>query len=176
MSYDFELFRRRLDERRAPAGVPEGEEQQGATEPFAALKLGSLSKDEVKRKLADLLISTHSAFREFEKDYKRIAQTRSITEAEARHRYSDIELTDDEGLQVTLFDDTAAVTMPFWPNSEQRLRTAWECLKILESAGLFSTYDQQIGRNLDLECDFEVVRASYIRANRIVNGTLRKRP
>jgi len=174
MSYDFFLFRAPIDEGHTIAPVKEDPEQEspGTIAPGGFI---GLSKDEVKQRLADLLLSKHPAFQESEKDYQQIAQSKSITEAEARQRYRHIELTDNDGLQVTLFGDTAGVTMPFLPNPENRLRTAWECLKILESQGRFSTYDQQIGRNLDLESDFEVVKASYLGANRIVDRTMRKK-
>lgn len=175
MSYDFSLFRKSSDEGPITDSKTDPDQQQEGEGIPAFCTLGGLSRDQIKRKLADLLISEHPKFQEFQKDYQRIAQARSISEAEARQRYGHIELTDDGGLQVTLFDDSAAVTMPFWPNPETRFCTAWECLKLLESQGLFSTYNQQIGRILDLKSDFEVVRASYLGANGTVERTLRKK-
>jgi len=95
MSYDFELSRTPNDE--GSTSAP-GKKEREASGTSASGGLGGLSKDEIKRRLADLLIAMHPGFQESEKDYQKIAKSKPITETEVRRRYGYIELTDDDGL------------------------------------------------------------------------------
>jgi hypothetical protein len=180
MSYGFYLFH-------VPAGIDpveayktrlEREEADGMT--GLGINPGplDLDKERVKQQLAAGLIAQHPAFRPAVRDYAKIAKASSIDETEARRRNRHLELTDGElGLQVTLFDDTAAVAIPFWRSGKEKaentLRVAWKCLKVLESQGNLSTYDTQVGKVLNLDGDFEMILSGYAGMIRTVDNTLR---
>ena len=185
MSYDFQLFR-----------VPDGTDPISAYEShcaqekakFASRRRGEdswgyvdASKEQMKRQLSSALIAAHPELQLSERDYAKLAKTKAISEDEARRRYRDLELTDlESGLQVTLFDDAAFVTLSFGPTNrneaERRFHAAWECLRLLEKDGGFSTYDSQTGRILQLNSDSEIVLHAYVSASGIVKGNLRHRP
>lgn len=135
----------------------------------------------MKRQLSSALIAAHPELRLSERDYARLAKTKSITEDEARRRYRDMELTDlESGLQIILFDDAAFVTLSFGPanrnEAERKVQAAWECLKVLEEEGGFSTYDLQTSKILHLNSDSELVLRAYLGASGVVHDTLRRRP
>lgn len=65
---------------------------------------------------------------------------------------------------VSIYDRSAAVTLPFWWDVEMRRSAraeAWMYLEALEQAGGFRTFDPQLGRWLDLTVDREAVLAGY---------------
>jgi hypothetical protein len=170
VSYDFYLFN-------IPAGVAPAEaykqrfEQQETK--TVAKKISVDNQDtstvrieQLKLRLAEALILKCPSLKLYERDYARLAKSRSIDESEARRRYRNLDLTDSElGLQVSLFDDTVAIAIPFWradnEKAEKTLRAAWEYLEILESAGGFTTYDPQAGRILKLDSDFSAILKAY---------------
>lgn len=180
MSYDFYLFR-------VPYGLNPmaAYEQQlaewKATRVKGADRWGAIDprKEEVKQRLASALIARYPQLELFQRDYAVIAKTRSISEAEARRRYRDLELHDLRlDLQVNLFDHTASVAIAFVPRdrhqAEARLRAVWTCLRVLEAEGGFSTYDSQVGQVLHLDSDFESVLEQYLTAAGMVDRTLRR--
>lgn len=82
-----------------------------------------------------------------------------MEEYEVRRRYRELELTDSHsGLQIILFDETAALTIPFGKHLEKTLSFAWDCLNVLEVEGHFAVYDSQVGKILNLKADFDVVK------------------
>ena len=176
MSYDFELYRVLGDVDPNAAYEKHVERRRQRRSSFRD-SLGPVDpvKEQTKRGLVAALIAVNPELQEFRWNYEKLAKEKSIDESEARRRYREVQLTDDFGLEITLFDDTAAVTIPFRPNSEKVLRVAWECLRTLESEGHFSTYDSQIGRVLNLAQDFDVVLKTLTNANRMVERTLRGR-
>ena len=185
MSYNFQLFRvpdgadpisaydaHCAREKERVASRRRGEDSWGAIDPL---------KEQMKRRLSETLIASHPELQVSGRDYARLAKTKSIAEDEARRRYRDLELTDlDSGLQITLFDDTAFVTLSFGPTDRNaagsRFHAAWECLKVLEEEGGFSTYDSQTGKILHLNSDSEIVLHAYLGASGIVESNLRHRP
>jgi hypothetical protein len=65
---------------------------------------------------------------------------------------------------MTLFDDTANITIPYWHhgrNGEEVLREAWSYLEVLEHDGGFRAYDPQLERLVFLRTDFSAVLAMY---------------
>ena len=56
---------------------------------------------------------------------------------------------ESNGIQITLFDDEASVTVPFWHHGAAARRVfeeIWTYLQIMEREGGFFTYDPQIDR------------------------------
>src|SRR5215207_1714419 len=69
---------------------------------------------ERNRRIADALVALNSAYTEADINYEVIAEQAGVTieEARAMHRY--VELTDEDGLQITLFDHQASISFPYW--------------------------------------------------------------
>ena len=127
-------------------------------------------REEWKRRLKDALIAEDPRLSEFPRNFQEIARLEGITEDRARVRYRDIELNlpeeDSTGIQVSIFDDTAFVAIPYWHQgtaaATQVFRQVWRYLEILESVGTLSTHDPQLERMLNLASDFEAVVDRYL--------------
>ena len=169
MSYDFDLVH-------LPSGVDRmeaykkqlGEREARALERLRGIdNVGSLdsSKEQTKQGLATALIAKHPSLELSKRDYSRIANARSIDETKARRRFRNPELNEKRwNIQITLFDDTAGISLAFVGDAEESrtaLRVVWDCLQVLESEGGFSTYDLQVGKVLNLESDFDTVFKHY---------------
>jgi len=103
----------------------------------------------------------------FEFGYSEIAQMNGISEEEARIRYRHIELNgaeDGNGIQITLYDDGADVTIPYWHQPAAArvvFDEVWRYLRILQNVGGFFVYDPQLDRQLDVDTDLSSVVARY---------------
>src|SRR5215510_10718630 len=107
MSYDLRLLRVGPGETAEDVAMRDVEET-----PFGPL---DSQKEAMKRRVAAALIAADKSLKPFEFDYKKIAKTLKISAEQARHRMRHIELNDDAtGIQIMLFDDEAAVTVPYW--------------------------------------------------------------
>lgn len=119
-----------------------------------------------KHRLAKLLTQFDTELQIAEFDFAGLAQMQNLPLDEVRTRYRHLELnrTDYTGIQLTLWDNYAEVTFPYWHSGEQAeavLRRVWEHLEVLEAQGGFTTYDPQLNRTLDLRHDFSRVLAGY---------------
>jgi hypothetical protein len=68
------------------------------------------------------------------------------------------------GIQIELFDLEASVSVPYWhavPTSRQVFEEIWGYLRAIQHNTNYVIYDQQIGRLLNLNADFEAVLALY---------------
>lgn len=177
MSYDFQLFH-----------VPPGADPLSTYERQLADRTSvkehkpnplDLSKEQTKQRLTVALTRQLPTLELHEIDYAGLAKVKSIDETEARRHYRGLELTDnDTGLQVSLFDESAAIAMPYWRLDRQKaaatLRAAWQCLQLLEREGGFSTYDSQVGKILNLDSDFDTILSEYAGVIETVDRTLRQ--
>lgn len=172
MSYGLDLVRlpAGIDPGAAYAQYQEEQERYYLAGLDATDKLGPVdpAKEERKQRIVTALIATNPDLKRFERNYSRIAADESISESEARRRFRNIELNDHRhSIQIVLFDDEAGVSFSFTGKGEDciaAVRTLWGCLQVMESEGGFRTYDPQIGRVLDLNSDFDAVRASFCNA------------
>ncbi len=120
-----------------------------------------------KKRLAEALISRNPAFSPFSLQYDEIARFEQITVAEAMARYRYIELNgpeDGPGIQITLFDDQASLTVPYWhqrPKAEAVFREIWGYLEVMEQVAGYRIFDPQLEHVLNLQQDFEQVLSSY---------------
>lgn len=160
MSYDFRLFRRRIGEDPLITAQRDPEE-------FAATPLDP-EKEALKRQIADALIANNPKLQVFQKDYEEIAEFEKISLEEARLKYRHLELNGPEeecnGIQITLFDDEASVTVPFWhegEKAEETFREIWSYLEIVCRESGYLIYDPQINRILDPSTGFEDSLACY---------------
>jgi hypothetical protein len=124
-------------------------------------------KEARKRRIADRLRAITPQFEPFKLDYQRIAVSQGISEEEARRRFRHIELDgpkNGSGVHITLFDDTAVLTVPYWHEglgANKVFKEVWQYLLIFEKEG-FQPYDPQLGRLLNLDVEFENVLRNYV--------------
>lgn len=163
MSYDFDLVR--LLEGCTPSeeavSVSLEREAEARDEPAVP------AREERKRQLAEALRALNPQLSIHVDDFAVIAQMQGISEEEARHRKRSVELNgpeDGNGIQIVLFDESAAVTIPYWhigEKADSTLQEAWRYLDLLRREGGFITWDSQVGRILDLSTDFGLVLQQY---------------
>src|SRR5438445_2635711 len=130
MSYDFRLFKQRAGE---DALVTARADSDGfpTTPPDP-------QKEALKRRVADALIARNAQLRVFQFDYDAVAKSQKISVEEARLKFRHLELNGPEegcnGIQITLFDDEASVTVPFWREGDKAadtFREIWSYLEII---------------------------------------------
>lgn len=95
---------------------------------------------------------------------------------ETKTRLLPIELNstaDNRGIQITLFDNEASVSLSYGPQEESGMRRSldeiWRCLATMREAGGYFVFDPQLGRVLDLAVDLEAVAVCYGQANGLVS-------
>ena len=107
MSYGFRLFKR--DAIEDPAVTAQRDVDFRADAPDA-------EKEAVKRKVAAALIAGNPKLAIFSFGYEEIAEFEKCSVEEAQLKYRHLELNDmsegSNGIQITLFDDEASVTVP----------------------------------------------------------------
>ena len=171
MSYDFILFKRRAGEDPRVTAKRDSAEFAG-TPPDP-------QKEALKRRVADALIARNPKLEIFEFDYDRIAKLHKITVDEARLMYRYLELNEPEdetnGIQITLFDDEASVTVPFWHEDEEAegvFREIWSYLEIISREAGYLIYDPQTDRVLDAAAGIDEALLHYSGAMQQINESL----
>ena len=120
-------------------------------------------------------------FEAFAFDYAAIAQAGGISEAEARRRWRHIELSDDAtGLQVTLYDESADVTLPYWHEGEAAARAfeqMFRCAEVLAGAAGFAVFDPQLDQRVDAgsAADRGAALGRYLQAKHAVERAIAMR-
>ena len=178
MSYDFRLFKRRTGEDpHVTAQRDSGEISAAPPDP---------QKEALKRRVADALIAHNPKLEVFQFRSEEIAEFEKTSIEEARLKYRHLELNEPEdggnGVQITLFDDEASVTVPFWhDNAAAVFREIWSYLSIISRETGYVIYDPQIDRIIDPSGDFDEALACYAQAMRQIHqidqaGATTKRP
>lgn len=159
MSYDFRLFKR--------TGEDLHETARAGSESFPSLPPDP-QKEALKRRVADALIARNPQLEVFQFDYEAIAKSRKITVEQARLQFRHLELNgpqeDTNGIQITLFDDEASVTVPFWHKGDKAadtFREIWSCLEIISREAGYLIYDPQTDRIFDTSAGFDGALACY---------------
>ncbi len=172
MSYDFRLFTRQVDEDPLVTAQCDPEE-------FAATPLDP-QREALKRKVADALISFDPDLAVFSFDYDKIAERENISVdfAHLQHRHLELNGSEEDrsGIQITLYDDEAAVTVPYWHEGEGAadvFRRIWSYLEIISCETGYLIYDQQTDQVLDLSDGFDQALGCYEDAIRQMNATMR---
>ena len=165
MSYDLYLFKPEsgVDPLATAIALLDQEEQAGEINP------GQPHPDFEHRKqqLATMLMQHNPALSIFRFGFGHIAAIEGSSEAEARIRYRHLELNgldNGNGIQITLFDTTASITIPYWHHTQaahQTFQEVWRYLSLLEREAGFRAYDPQLDKVLDLASDFAVVVTQY---------------
>ena len=77
-------------------------------------------KEALKQKVAKALVEHDKTLEVFKFDYREIARIRKMTIEQARQEFRHIELNDEStGMQITLFDDEASISVPYWHQGEK---------------------------------------------------------
>ena len=165
MSYDFRLCLPQAGRSREEIATAD-EEDLGISDPVPA-------KEERKQRVSAALIARNPALEPFAFGFNEISKFQNISVDDAKKMYRHIELNGptegSNGIQITLFDDEASVTVPFWHHGAAARRVfeeIWSYLEIIEREGGFFTYDPQVERVLDLQKDFEASLSCYDDASR----------
>lgn len=144
MSYDFVLFR--PEDGIDPRAIGERDEPEIGARDAAA--------EAAKRRIADALIAHDPVLSEHVFDYEEVAKLHKISVAAAYHTFRHIELSDisdgGSGTQITLFDDHAAVSVPFWHADDAagraQLQRVWAYIDVLCDVAGYEVFDPQLDR------------------------------
>lgn len=164
MSYDFYLFEVKPEEKALEK--IEYIFQQLESEPVDTGE-PIQSKEERKEMLKSALIERNSQLEKFEFDYDKISKYEGITIEQAKRRYRHFELNgpeDSNGIQITLNDDMATITVPYWHKGDKAKEVfseIWDYLSVIQDKVGYEIYDPQIERILNLSTDFEESLSSY---------------
>ena len=160
MSYDFRLFKRKAGE--DPLTTAHADSDGFPTTP------PDPQKEAVKRRVADALIARNPKLEIFQFGYDEIAKREKISVEEARRKYRHLELNGPRegtnGIQITLFDDEASVTVPFWHQGDKAadtFRELWGYLEIISREADYLIYDPQLDRVSEPSAGFADALACY---------------
>jgi len=166
MSYDFRLFKRRSGEDPIVTARRDSEEYSSTPRDSA--------KEALKRRVADALIAQNPKFEFFQFGYDEIARFEKISVSQARLKYRHLELNGPDaggnGIQITLFDDEASVTVPFWHERDKAadtFREIWSYLEIICRETGYMVYDPQTDRVFEPSTGFDEAMQLY-------TGTVRR--
>ncbi len=102
-----------------------------------------------------------------------------ISVEEARLKFRHLELNGPEegcnGIQITLFDDEASVTVPFWHEGNkaaETFREIWSYLEIICREAGYLIYDPQVDRVFDASAGFDDALACYTGTMQQIRKTL----
>jgi len=170
MSYDFRLFKRRDDE--DPLVTARADSDELPTTPPVP------QKEALKRRVADALIAHNPKLQIFQFDYDAVSKALKISVEEARIKFRHLEINGPEsgnGIQITLFDDEASVTVPFWHEGDKAadtFREIWSYLEIISREADYLIYDPQVDRVIDPSAGFDEALACYAGAMRQIHKIL----
>jgi aminoglycoside 6'-N-acetyltransferase I len=135
-------------------------------------------KEVLKRRVAERLIARNPQLQLYQFPYEKIAQFEKISLEETRRKYRHLELSGPEGgngIQVTLWDDEALLTLPFWhelEKAEGAFLELWNYADIVCRETGYAVYDPQMERKLDPSAGYEEALANYLRTAREVRDAL----
>lgn len=163
MSYDFRLFSRQ------PGVDPRVTAQSDTDEESDEINPGPPvpAKDARKRAIADALMKADPSLEVAQFGFEEIAKFQKISVEEAKIQFRHLELDgpeDGPGIQITLFDDGASVTVPYWHKDKKAkavFAQIWEYLKVIQRVGGYEIYDPQLDRIVNLGSDLDKATKCY---------------
>lgn len=120
-----------------------------------------------KRGLAATLTELDPRLQLLPLDYAALAELSGLDEAEARRRNRQVELAgpdDGSGVEVTLLDDAAIVSLPRGLARDRAVRAwreTWSVLEVLSRCGGLAVWDPQLRRPLELATDIGLAMDGY---------------
>jgi hypothetical protein len=161
MSYDFRLF---LPQSGVDALVTAQVEPRESGPPVPA-------KEARKRAIVEALMKADPALEVFQFGFDEIAKSQNIRVDEAKVRFRHLELNgpeDGPGIQITLFDDDASLTVPYWHTDKKAkavFAQIWEYLKVIQRVAGYQIYDPQMECIMDSESTLERAAKCYERVS-----------
>lgn len=151
MSCDFRLIKPKPGVDPLEIAHSDSEEIRGQPDP---------EKELLKHKVAEALVARNPQLVPFKFNHEAIALKLKISVAEAQIRFRHVELSnpgkDTNGILISLFDDEASVTVPYWHNGERAdavFREIWGYLEILRREAGYLVFDPQLDCILDPAAD-----------------------
>lgn len=125
-----------------------------------------LAKDAQKQRLAAALIESNPQLAPIRFGYTAMIGKYEMTEEQARLCYREWILggpKNGHGLEITLYDDLAVVTLPDGKTgtTNEAVASAWGSFQVLSGMGKWVVYDAQLGKLLDLGKDQAAVAQEY---------------
>jgi hypothetical protein len=163
MSYDFRLFLPQPDVDPLVTAEVEPDDESEDINPGPPVTV----KEARKQAIAAALTKTNPALKAFEFGFNEIAKSEGITVEKAKERFRHIELNgpeDGNGIQITLFDDTASLTVPYWhkgKNAKLVFAEIWKYLTVIRTVAGYQVYDPQLEVIIDLASDLERAAECY---------------
>lgn len=163
MSYDFRLFLTQPDVDPLETAQAEQDEEADEINPGPPVP----NKETRKQAIAAALMTADPALEVFQFGFEKIAKFQGITVEEAKVRFRHMELNGPEngqGIQITLFDDGASVTVPYWHKDKKAkavFAQIWEYLKVICKVTGYQIYDPQMECIIDLLSDLERATRCY---------------
>ena len=164
MSYDFHLFLTQpgVDPLETARAEPDEETEEINPGPPIAVK------EARKQEIATALAKADSALKVFQFGFEAIAKFQSITVEEAKVRFRHMELNGPNGgpgIQITLLDDGASLTVPYWHKdikAKAVFARIWQYLEVIQKISGYQIYDPQLDRIIDLVLDLDEVTKCYV--------------
>lgn len=135
-----------------------------------------------KRKLADMLIAHEARLELAKPDFGAIARLHKMRVDEAYERFRHLELTDTSaqstGIQITLWDDGAGLTIPYWHQGDAARRVleqAWGLIEIICRETNYEVFDPQLDRVIDVNA-FDDVLETYAGATQRMEALIGRAP
>ena len=163
MSYDFRLFLPQPGLDPLVAAQSESDEESEEINPGPPVP----AKETRKRAIAVALKKADPSLEAFRFRFEEIATFQKIGVEEAKLRFRHMELNgpeDGPGIQITLFDDGASLTVPYWHRGKKAktvFAQVWEYLKIMNQVGGYQIYDPQMECVVHLDSDLERATTCY---------------
>lgn len=164
MSYDFTLFRPKPGISLEDAAASLHDEQRVESvegkplEPATKERMDSLAAALVSA-TPDLEVADHTA--------------ESLSYIEVARKGN------ENGIQITIFPNSASVSVPYWhtdTEAEAVMQEIFGYIKVLEKQGEFRTHDPQLGRVLDADKDLADALTTYCKTAELVTSRVRARP
>ena len=163
MSYDFRLFQPQpgvdsLDTAQAESEDESEEINVGPKVPAKELR---------KQSVAAALVKANPSLKVFGFAFEKLAKSEGISVESAQACYRHIELNGPEngnGIQITIFDDTATITVPYWHKGKKAqdvFREIWLYLSIIQEVAGYEIYDPQLDRIICLDSDMNDAMTNY---------------
>ena len=155
MSYDLYMFSPEPDA--GPMDTLERiEEREEAAAPDPVIA-------ERNQRIADALIVMNPNYAKSEIKFDVIAEQDgiSVEEARAKHRY--IELSDEDGLQITLSDYQASITFPYWESLDPKIlaEKIAKASTVIAEETAWQLYDPQLERFIDPARDADAFAEAF---------------
>ncbi len=126
-----------------------------------------------KRKVAEALLAHDKRLELFKPDFDQVAKLHKMRIDEAYERFRDLELNNTQsGIQIQLYDDGAALSIPYWHKGDAARRVldqAWAAIEIVCRETGYEVFDPQLDRIIDVNA-FDDVLATYASATARMEG------